>query len=79
MTSRSRADDERVRVGHRFEERVALDVVGGLDIVAGLAEPRQTGVSDRVRNEYLHTESNFRGRQTVLASEGYGDSVRTER
>ncbi len=33
--------------------------------MARLTESRETGVSDRVRNEYLHTESNLLGRHNA--------------
>ncbi len=50
----SGADDQGVRVRDRFEQRVASQVVGRLDVVTRLAEPFDPRVVDRVGNNHLH-------------------------
>ncbi len=58
---RAGADDERIGVGNGVEQCLALDVVGCLDLVARFAEAFESGVRDGVRDEYLHTGSDFLG------------------
>ncbi len=48
------ANDERVDVRDGVEEGLSLDVVGCFDLVTRLAEGVETGVRDRIRDEYLH-------------------------
>jgi len=52
------ADDQRVRIRDGLKEDVALHVVRGHHVVAGLAEPFQAGVRDGIRDEYLHGREN---------------------
>ena len=53
-------DDQRVRVAHGVEQLVALGLVVGDDLVAGVSESVQPRVRDGVGDEYLHAETDPR-------------------